>query len=172
MDHAVGDAVHGAVGGLGREIIEHDHGGVVLGKIVLQREDLTPVPQRALRQEPYLRQTIDDDALRSQPLDRIEDALDGFAEFEVGGIKQALMLVGIEHAFRRYQFEDLDLRADGPAMRPGAIAQLVLGFGEADVDPGFADLAAREQELQGNGCLARAGAALEQVQAITGQTAA
>ena len=32
-----------------------------------------------------------------------------FAEFEVGGIQQALLLLGVEQALRRHELEDLDL---------------------------------------------------------------
>ena len=148
VDDAVGDAVHGAVGGLGREIIEHDDGGIVLGEIMLERQDLAAIAQRALRQQPDFRQAVDDDALRLQAFDGIEDALDGFAKFEIGRIEQALVLVGIEHAFRRHQFENLDLRSDGPAVRTRAVAQFVLGFGEADIDPGLAGRGAGQQKLQ------------------------
>ena len=35
------------------------------------------------------------------------------------------MLIGVEHAFRRHQFENFDMLADGPAVRSRALAQLV-----------------------------------------------
>ena len=75
MDHAVRDAVHGAVVGLGGQVVEHEHGGIVLREIMLQREDLPPIAQRALRQQPDLGQAVDDHALGLQALDRFEDAL-------------------------------------------------------------------------------------------------
>src|SRR3979490_3217377 len=56
MNDAVRDAVDGAVGGLGGEIVEHDDSGIVLGEVVLERENLAAVAQRALRQQADLRQ--------------------------------------------------------------------------------------------------------------------
>ena len=162
------NAVNGAVGALGGEIVEHDDRGIVLREIMLQRQNLPPVAQRALRQQTDFREAVDDDALRLYPLDAVEDALYGLAELEIGRIQQALVLVGIEHALRRHQLENLDLRPDRPAMRPRAVAQLVLGFGEADIDAGFVRLGAGEQKLQRNRGLAGARAALEQVQPIAG----
>jgi len=38
-----------------------------------------------------------DDALGLEPLNGVEDPLDGFAELEIGGVKQALVLIRIEH---------------------------------------------------------------------------
>jgi hypothetical protein len=78
------------------------------------------------------------------------------------------MLIGIEHALRRYQLENLDLRPDRPAMRPRAVTQLVLGLSEADIDAGFARFGAGEQELQRDRRLAGARAALQQVQPVAG----
>src|ERR1700744_6582417 len=82
------------------------------------------------------------------------------------------MLLGIEHAFWRCELKYLHLRADSPAVRSRAIAQFVFGFGEADVDAGFAGRGAGEQELQRDGRLAGAGTAFEKVQPVTGDAAA
>jgi len=45
MDDAVRNAVNGLIGGLGGEIVKHDHRGVVLGEVVFEREDLAAVQQ-------------------------------------------------------------------------------------------------------------------------------
>ena len=108
VNDAVGDAVHRPIGGLGGEIVEHDHGRVVLGEVVLERQDLPAIAQRALRQEADFRQAVDHHALGLEPLDGLEDALDGLAELEIGGIEQALVLIRIKHAFGRDQLEYLD----------------------------------------------------------------
>ena len=63
MDHAVRDAVNGAIGALGGEIVEHDDGRIMLREIMLQRENLPPVAQRALRQQTDFREAVDDDPL-------------------------------------------------------------------------------------------------------------
>src|SRR6266480_5622819 len=62
VDYAMSDAVHGAIGALGGEIVEHDHSGIVLSKIVLQCEDLPAIAQRALRQKANLGQTVNHNA--------------------------------------------------------------------------------------------------------------
>ena len=103
---------------------------------MLQRENLAAVAQRTLRQQANLGQAVDHHALRLEPFDRLEDALDGLAEFEIGRIEQALMLIGIEHAFRRHQLEDLDTLVNSQPCERRAVAQFLLGFGEADVDAG------------------------------------
>ena len=172
LDDAVGDAVHRAVVGFAGQVVEHDHGRVMLGEIMFEREDLPPVAQRALRQQPDFRQAVDHHALRPNPLDRFEHARDRFAELEVRRIEQALVLLRIEHAVRRHQLEDFDRRVDLPAVRAGAVAQFVLGLGQRDIDPALAGLGAGEQELQGDGGLAGARAALEQMHPVAGPAAA
>ena len=101
---------------------------------MLEGENLPPVAQRALRQQPDLRQAVDHDALGLQPFDGLEYPLDGFAELEIRRIEQALMLIRIKHAFRRHQLHDLDLVANRPAVRSRAFAQFALSLGQADVD--------------------------------------
>src|SRR5690348_8903908 len=169
MDDAVRDAVHGAVNGLGGQIIEQHDRRLVAREIMLQREDLAPVAQRALRQKADLGQAVDDDALWLQPLDRGEDALNRLAELEVGGVEEALMLIRVEETFRRYQLHDLDIRAEGPAMRGGAVAQFLLGLGQADIHADLAGFRPRHQKLQGDRRLAGAGAPLEKVQPVAGE---
>ncbi len=171
MDHAVRDGVDRAVGALGGEVVERDHGRFVAGEVVLQAENLPAVAQRALRQQPDFRQAVDHDALRLVSLDRLEDALHGFAELEVGRIEQALVLLGIEHALRRHQLADLDAIVDAPAMRGGAFPQFLLGFGQADIEAGLAGSGAGKQELQRNGGLSGARSAFEQMQAVPGEAA-
>ena len=98
---------------------------------MLDRQDLPPVAQRALRQQPDLGQAVEHHAARPRAFDRFENLLGGLAEFEIGRIQQALLLLGIEQAFRRQQFEHLDVVVQRPAMRGGAVAQFLLGFGQA-----------------------------------------
>ena len=44
-DHTVDDAVHGLVQRVGCQVVQHQHGGAVLGEEMLQSEDLAPVAQ-------------------------------------------------------------------------------------------------------------------------------
>src|SRR5262245_49757669 len=122
MGDAVGDAVNGAVGAFAGEIVEHHHGRLVPREVVLEREDLTPVAKRALRQQADFGQAVDDDALRVQPLDRLEDPRDRLAKLQVRRVEEALMAVRIENALRGNELEHLDAVADLPTVRSRALA--------------------------------------------------
>ena len=60
-DHAVRDAVHGLVVRLAGQVVEHQHGRAAAREIMLQRQDLAPIAQRALRQQPDFRQAVEHD---------------------------------------------------------------------------------------------------------------
>ena len=169
--HAMRDAVHGLVGDIGGQVVEQHHGGVELGEVMLDRENLPPVAQRALRQQPDFGQAVQHHPVRLRAVDDLEDLLGGFAEFEVGGIQQALLLLRIQQAFRRQQFEDLDAVVERPAMGSRAVAQLALGLRQGDVEALFARLGAFEQELQRYGGLAGAGRAFHQKDVATRKSA-
>jgi hypothetical protein len=51
---------------------------------MLDRQNLPPIAQRILRQQPDLGQAVEHDPARPVPLDHFEDLLGGFAEFEIG----------------------------------------------------------------------------------------
>ncbi len=127
-DHAVGDAVHCPVVRLAGKVIEHQHRRAASREIMLQREDLPPVPKRGLGQQPDLRQAVEDHPLRLHLLERFENALGGLPQLKVRRIKEALLLILIEQAFRWDQLENVDT-FERPAVRSRAGAQLVLGFG-------------------------------------------
>ena len=95
---------------------------------MLQGQDLAPVTEGALGQEPDFRQAVQDDPVGPDALESFEDALGRLAQLQVGGIKQALLLFLVEQAFRRDQFVDGNA-VEGPAVRPSAGAQFVLGLG-------------------------------------------
>ncbi len=92
-----------------RHVVQQHDRRVVLCEIVLERKHLAPVAQRALRQQANFRQAVDDDANGLQPFDCLEHALDRFSELQIGGIKEALMLIGVENAVRWHQLEDFDV---------------------------------------------------------------
>ena len=147
-DDPVGDAVHGLVVHFGGEVVEHDDGAAVAREIMLERQHLAPIAKRALREQPDFRQAVDDDAIGLVLLDRLEDALGGLAELEVGRIEQALLLVLVEQAFRRHQLVDGVGLGERPAVGGGAFAQLRLGFRQGDVQ---AALARRRRRSAGIG---------------------
>ena len=111
----MGNAVHGLVGDFGGQIVEQHHRGVEFREIVLDRENLPPIAQRTLRQQPDLGEAVEHDPARLHALDGGEDLLGRFAELEVGGIEQALLLLGIEQALRRQQLEDFDAVIQAPS---------------------------------------------------------
>ena len=57
--HAMGDAVHGLVGDIGGEIVEQHHRGAEFREIMLDRQNLPPIAQRALRQQPDFGQAVE-----------------------------------------------------------------------------------------------------------------
>src|SRR5690606_42132041 len=73
-DHAVGNALQLQVGGLARTIVEEQGRTVAASEELLQGQDLLPVAQRALGEQPQLRQRIEHHALRTIPLDGIEQS--------------------------------------------------------------------------------------------------
>jgi hypothetical protein len=116
MNDAVRDAMDRAVGGLGRKVVEQDDGGLVPREIMLEREDLTTIAQRALREQTNFRKAVDHHPHGLEPLDGIENSLHGFAELEVRRIQQALVVIWVQHAFRRNQFADHQVVANRPAV--------------------------------------------------------
>jgi hypothetical protein len=81
--HAVGDAVHGLVVGLGGQVVQQQNCGALLGEIVFQGQHLAAVAQRALGQQPDLRQAVDHDAMRLELLHGLEHQARGLAQLEV-----------------------------------------------------------------------------------------
>jgi hypothetical protein len=160
--HTMGDAVHGLVGKLRGQIVEQHHCGAEFREIMLDRQDLTPIAQRTLRQQPDLGETVEHHPARPRARDRFENLLGGLAEFEVRRIEQALLLFGIEQALRRQQFEHFNSIIQCPAMGGRTVAQLAFGFGQSDVEAFLPAPRAFEQKLQCHGGLAGARRAFHQ----------
>jgi hypothetical protein len=166
MDDAMGNAVDGAVGGFGGQIVEHHDRRLMPGEIVLERKDLPPVAQRALGQKADLRQAVDHDSERPYPLNLVEDAPDCLAKLEIGGIEQALVLVGVEHAFRRNQLEYSDALGDGPIVRGRSVPQFLFGFREAHINATLPALSTGKKKLKSDSGLSAARTAFEQMQPV------
>ena len=160
--HAVRDAVDGLVGDVGGQVVEQQHGGAELREIVLDRQNLPPVAQRALRQQPDLGKAVQHHPARLHAIDGLENLLGGFAEFEIGRIEQALLLLGIEQALGRQQLEYDDPLVQRPAVRGRALPQFPFGFGQRDVEALLAGLCALHQELQRDRRLSGPGVTLDQ----------
>jgi len=73
---------------------------------VLQRQYLSPIAQRILRQQPYLRQAVEHDADWRDLAHAIEDQLGGLAELHFGGMEQCQLPLGIEARFGGDELED------------------------------------------------------------------
>ncbi len=82
--------------------------GAEICEIMLDRQDLAAIAQRALRQQPDFGKAVQHHPARLRAIDGREDLLGGLAQFEIGGIEQALLLLGVEQALRRQQLEHFD----------------------------------------------------------------
>jgi hypothetical protein len=138
---------------------------------VLQREDLTTISKRALRQQAEFRQAVKDDAGRGQGLNLVEDHLGGFAELHLCRVQYSELLARIQAALRRDQFKDRDA-LERPPVTLGHKPQFSLGLREGDVECRFAAANSLQQEFQGQGGLARAGLSFEQVHSLRVDSAA
>ena len=138
---------------------------------MLDPEYLPTVAQRILRQQPDFGQAVQHHPVRLRALNGLEYLLGGFAEFEIGGIEQALLLLRIKQAFRRQQFEDFYAVVERPTMRRRALAQFTFGLRQSDVEAFLPGLGALEQELQRHGGLAGAGCAFQQKDVATRKSA-
>ncbi len=118
-DHGMAETVQIQVVRLGGQIVEEQRRGVLDEQEAAQGVDLPAVAQRTLREQPDLGQAVEHDALRLGPLDLGDRHADGLAEFEIGRMDEALLLVRVEAEFRRDEFEDLDA-VEGPAVAPPA----------------------------------------------------
>ena len=82
--HAVRHAVDGLVADVRRHVVEQQHRGAQICKIVLDRQNLPPIPQRALCQQPDLGKAVQHHPARLLAIDCRENLFGGLAEFEIG----------------------------------------------------------------------------------------
>ncbi len=148
------DAVHGLVEGVGGQVVEQQHGRVMAGEIVLEREDLPPVAQRALGEQADLRQAVEHHPLRPDGLEAGEDGGGRFAELQFRRVQEGLLMVGVEQALRRHHLEDRQLRRQLPPVRGRAGPELLDGLRQRDVEALFALRGAFQQEAERDGGLA------------------
>ena len=171
QDHAMRNALYLQVVVRLRSIVEHEDRAVASGKELLEREDLPTIAKRIAGKQPQLREGIEYDPRR---LDRVhfgQDRSRGVAQFHLGRVKDRIGLVGLKIAFRWNDFTDLHA-CEVPAVRRSHRSQLVLGFGERDVEDRFPIPGAFAQKLQRERGLAGARHALDEVQPVGRQPAA
>jgi hypothetical protein len=87
-----------------------------------------------LCEKPDFRQAVENDPQGPCTFHSLENQLGRFAELEIGRIEQALLLLPVQQAFRREELEYIDFGPESPTVRCRALAKLVLGFGEGDVE--------------------------------------
>src|SRR6476469_1134550 len=138
---------------------------------MLDRQNLATITQRTLRQQPDLGKAVQYHPVRLRAIDGGENLLGGFAQFEIGGIEQALLLLGIEQALRRQQLIHFDARVELPAMGSRTEPQLALGFGQRDVEAFLAGARPLHQKLERNRGLPGPGRPLDQKHVLPGEPA-
>ena len=102
------DAVYGLVRRVGRHVVEQEHGRPLPDEEMLEAEDLPSVAQGTLSEEPDLGQAVQHDPQRLYTLEHLEDAFGRFPQFQIGRIKQALLLILVQQIFGRYELEQVD----------------------------------------------------------------
>ena len=76
---------------------------------MLDGQKLSAVSKRALSEQPYFRQAVENDPVWLYAFNGIEDELDCLPELEVGRIEQALLLISGQQGFRGLQFVYFDV---------------------------------------------------------------
>ena len=148
-----------------RAVVEEQHRAPAAGEELLQREDLAAIAQRIAREQTQFRHRVEHDAGRLDLVHFGEDRLRGFAELDLGRVKDGIALVGLEIPLGGNDFADLHAR-EVPAMRGGDRAQFFLGLGKGDVEHRFAAGCSGAQELQCQRRLARTRNAFDDIKAV------
>ena len=115
-DHPMGDAVHGLVGDFCGQVVQQHHRGAELREIVLYRQDLPPVAQRTLSQQPDLGQAVEDDAVGPRRARRLRES--AWWSRPVPGPTNiaGFAAARVEQAFGRQQLEHLNTVFQRPAV--------------------------------------------------------
>ena len=129
--HPVGDGVKLQVVLVRGQVVEQDDGGPAPGEEVFESQDLAPVAQRTLREQPEFRQAVDDDAGRIKAFDLVEDELAGLAQLHFRRLQDGQFLARVEAGLRRNELEDGDA-IQRPAVALGHEAQFALGLRQGE----------------------------------------
>src|ERR1700731_3552806 len=92
-DDTVHDAVELKIAALRRHVVDHQHRRVPRPQEVLQRENLSPITQRVLRQQPHLGKRVDDDARRVDALDLTAQQTHRLAKLDFRSAEHCLPIV-------------------------------------------------------------------------------
>ena len=107
-DDAVYDAVELKIVALRRHVVDHQHRRMPRPQEVLQRENLSPIAQRVLRQQPHLGKRVDDDARRVDALDLTAQQTHRLAKLDFRGEEHCLPIVVALRHIGRHQLANLD----------------------------------------------------------------
>ena len=152
--HPVREALQVSVGLRAGEVVEQQHGAAPAREVLLERQHLAAIAQRALGEQANLRQRIEHEPRRFHARAQIDHRLGRLRELDLGGMEQRVLLVAAQRIGGR-QLEQLDA-LERPAVRRRDHLQLFPGLRQRDVDAALAPSRALEQELQGEGGLADA----------------
>ena len=153
------------------EIVQQDDGAVAASEKMLQRQDLAPVPKRALREQAQLGQTIKHDARRIDPLDLIEDEFCRLAQFQFGGMENGEFAIRVERRLGGHELENVD-PLERPAVTLRDKPQFSRGLGQGDVENPLAMENALKQKLQRDRGLAGARMTLVEIEPVAIKPAA
>jgi hypothetical protein len=166
----VGNALQLHVGPFGRAVVKQQRGAVLSHQKLLEAEDLPPVPERALGQEPQLGQRVDHHAPRLEPLDGVERLACRRVQLDFRRVVHREVVLAVDPELVGKQLEDLNA-VERPAMRLGIGHQLAAGLGQRHVQARFAAACPVDQVLQSEGGLAGARVAVQKVEAAGDQPA-
>ncbi len=164
----MGNAVQLLVGLVGL-VIEQQDGTAARGEELFERKNLAPVTQRILGQQPHFGQAVEHHPHRLQFVDPVHHLARRFAQLDFGWVEHRLLRIKIKVVFA-CQLVDRQ-RGQVPAMALTHRNQLVGGFGQGDIQAGFAPRHAVEQELQAERGLAGAGRTFDEIHALGRQAA-
>jgi hypothetical protein len=169
VDDAMDERLELEVVGLVGRYIQQQHGASARGEVVLQPEDLAPVSQGVAGQQPHIRERVEDDPARLQLIHGGHDGLRRGAQLDIRGVEERVVRVRLEGLLLGLQIADGD-PLQGPPVRLRHRVQLRLRLREGDVQARLPLAYTREEELQGEGRLARPGLPLDKVRTVGGQT--
>src|SRR5438477_8715838 len=113
-------------------IIDHQDSRFPLPQKMLQGENLPPIAERTLRQQPHLGPRVDNNARRIDTIDLIEQQLYRLAELDFRRPEHSLP-IAVAFDIGRHQYTYLD-SLERPAMRVRHGLQLAARLGHADIE--------------------------------------
>src|SRR5271166_6687710 len=108
----MGDTLKLQVANLGREVVEEHYGAVAACEELLEGKHLPAIAQCVLRQQPHLRERVDDHPRRLDAVDLRENELRCHAELQVGRLEHRVLVVRLEVNLRWHQLGSSVLKCE------------------------------------------------------------